>query len=84
MLKINFTILATAILAVGLWCGDDFGANSGHPNPSGSQTSAPVPTAAPAEHAEPADTRFRTFQEIGARGRHKRFGRDWESQNRVR
>lgn len=57
MLKINFTILATAILAVGCGVGTISAQTQGTQAPPAATTSAPVPTTAPASTAEPADTR---------------------------
>ncbi len=56
MVKINFTILATAILAVGCGVGTISAQTQGTQAPPAPTASAPVPTAAPPSAPEPADT----------------------------
>ncbi len=56
MVKINFTVLATAILAVGLSVPTVSAQTQGTQTPPAATASAPVPTAAPPSTPEPADT----------------------------
>ncbi|HEV7218335.1 MAG TPA: M48 family metallopeptidase [Terriglobales bacterium] len=56
MVKINFKILATVILAVGCGVGTISAQTQGTQSPPAATASAPVPTTAPASTTEPADT----------------------------
>lgn len=55
MMKINFTILAAAILAAGCGVGTISAQTQGTQTPPAATASAPVPTTAPASTAEPTD-----------------------------
>ncbi len=55
MMKINFTILAAAILAAGCGVGTISAQTQGTQTPPAATASAPAPTTAPASTAEPAD-----------------------------